>query len=102
MLKTNVGLNSLAANPLALAIMAFIRANDRNLLLHRFELYKLVTRTVLDTWNQESGRHAFSGAELSLVEDVLGRCGDRLQADDGVLSGYDVEMIVRQTMAESY
>lgn len=102
MLKTNGDLNSLAANPLALAIMAFIQANGRNLLLHRFELYKMLTRTLLDTWNQESGRHAFSGAELSLVEDVLGRCGDRLQADDGVLSGYDVESIARQAMAESY
>ena len=101
-LKTSPGFKRLATNPLALTIMAFIQANGRDLLRYRFDLYKLVTYTLLDTWNQESGRKMFPGEEIPLVEDLLGRFANRLQNDDGILSGYDVEMITRQTMAEFY
>jgi hypothetical protein len=96
------GLKRLAANPLALTMMAFIQANDKDLLRYRFDLYKLVTRTLLDTWNQGSGRKIFSAEEISLVEDALGRFADCLQRDEGLLSSYDVELIARQALAEFY
>lgn len=44
----------------------------------------------------------FSGEEISLVEDLLGRFADRLQNDHGFLSANEVEIITRQTMPEFY
>jgi hypothetical protein len=101
-LKTHPGLKDFAVSPLALTQMAFMQMNGRDVLQHRFDLYQVVTRTLLDTWNRESGRKMFSEEELSLVEDVLGRFADRLQNDDGLLSTYDIEMITRQAMADFY
>jgi hypothetical protein len=76
--------------------MALMQMNGRDILQHRFELYQSMARTLLDTWNRESGRKTFSGEELSLVEDVLGRFAERLQSDDGLLTGSDIEMISNQ------
>ena len=101
-LKTHPGLKDLAVSPLALTLMAFMQMNGRDVLQHRFDLYQVVTRTLLDTWNRESGRKMFSEEELSLVEDVLGRFADRLQNDDGLLSTYDIEIITRQAIADFY
>ena len=101
-LKTHPGLKHLAANPLALTIIAFFQTRNRELLSHRFNLYQVVTRTLLDTWNRESGRKMFSEAQVQLVENLLGRFAEHLQNDDSMLGRYDVEMITRQTMAEFY
>jgi NACHT domain-containing protein len=101
-LETHPGLKDLAISPLALMLMAFMQMNGRNVLQHRFDLYQAVTRTLLDTWNRESGRKMLSGEELSLVEDLLGRFADRLQNDDGLLTTYDIEIITRQAMADFY
>jgi hypothetical protein len=101
-LKTNPDIKELASNPLALTVMAFFQANGRDLLQYRFDIYKLVTRTLLDSWNQESGRRMFSGEEIAFVEDLLSRFADRLQDDERLLGRYDVEMITQQTIAEFY
>jgi hypothetical protein len=100
LLQTHPGLRDIAASPLALVLMAFMQMNGRDVLQHRFDLYQAVTRTLLDTWNRESGRKMFSGEELSLAKDVLGRFADRLQNEDGLLSTDDVEIITRQAMAD--
>jgi hypothetical protein len=101
-LKTHSGLGSLATNPLTLTIMAFMQANGSNILLQRFDLYQMVTRTLLDSWNRESGRTVFSRDEISLAEDVLSRFAYHLQESDGLLRAYDVAILTRQAMAEFY
>ena len=101
-LKTHSVLQELAVNPLILTLMAFMQMNGQDVLHHRFDLYQAVTRTLLDTWNRESGRKMFSEEELSLVEDVLGRFADRLQNDDVLLSTSEIELITRQAMADFY
>ncbi len=101
-LKTHSGLKELAVSPLVLTLMSFMQLNGRDVLHHRFDLYQAVTRTLLDTWNRESGRKMFSEEELSLVEDLLGRFADRMQNDDVLLSTYDIDIITRQAMADFY
>jgi hypothetical protein len=101
-LEAHRGLKALAVNPLALMMMVFMQMNGRDVLQHRFDLYQAVTRTLLDTWNRESGRTMFSGEELSFVEDVLSRFADRLQNDDGLLTTYDIEIMTRQALADFY
>jgi hypothetical protein len=39
-------------------------ASGRKLPLQRMELYQMIPRTLLDTWNQESGRTMFTDEEL--------------------------------------
>ncbi len=101
-LKTHPGLRDLAVSPLVLTLMAFMQMNGRDVLQHRFDLYQAITRTLLDTWNRESGRKMFSEEELSLVEDLLGRFADRLQNDGGLLSTNEIEIITHQAMADFY
>jgi hypothetical protein len=101
-LKTHPELMELAISPLVLTLMAFMQMNGRDVLRHRFDLYQAVTRTLLDTWNRESGRKMFSEEELALVEDLLGRFAYRLQNDDVLLNTYDIEAITRQTKADFY
>jgi hypothetical protein len=102
LLETHPCLKNLATSPLALMLMAFMQMNGRDVFQRRFELYRAVTRTLLDTWNRESGRKMFSEEELLLVEDLLGRFAERLQKDDSLLITYDMEIITRQAMADFY
>jgi len=89
----------LAANPLALTMMVLLHASGRNLLQHRIELYQMLTRTLLDTWNRESGRRMFSGEEMPLAEQLLGNLAFRLHESGTPISGFDVMMTTRQTLA---
>src|SRR6266571_1655097 len=56
-------------------------------------------RTLLDTWNRESDRRMFSGEEMPLAEQLLGNLAFRLHESGRPLSGFDVVMTTRQTMA---
>jgi hypothetical protein len=102
MLTTHPVLKEFAANPLILTLMVFMQINGQDVFQHRFDLYQVVTRTLLDTWNRESGRKMFSEEEISLVEDVLARFAYHLQNDDVLLSIFDTEIITRQAMADVY
>jgi hypothetical protein len=99
MLRDNADLLQLAANPLALTMMVLLQASGRNLLQHRIELYQMLTRTLLDTWNRESGRRMFSGEEMPLAEQLLGNLAFRLHESGTPISGFDVMMTTRQTLA---
>jgi hypothetical protein len=101
-LKTHAALYDLAVSPLALTPMVFMQMNGRDILQHRFYLYQAVARTLLDTWNRESGRKMFSEDELSLVDDLLARFAYRLQNADVLLTTYDVDIITRQSIADFY
>jgi hypothetical protein len=102
LIKTHRGLRDLAVNPLALTMMAFMQLNNRDVLQHRFDLYQAITRTLLDTWNRESGRKMLTEEELSLVEDLLSRFANRLLNDAVLLRTHETVMITRQAMADFY
>lgn len=99
MLKDNADLIQLATNPMALTMMVLLHASGRNLLQHHIELCQMLTRTLLDTWNRESGRRMFSGEEMPLAEQLLGNLAFRLHESGTPLSGFDVVMTTRQTLA---
>ncbi|GAC1635390.1 MAG: hypothetical protein NVS4B11_37610 [Ktedonobacteraceae bacterium] len=101
-LKANLSLRRLASNPLTLMMMAFLQANGKDLLLSRFDLYQMITRTLLDTWNRESGRKMFSEEEMLLVETLLCHLADRLQNSNELLTRYDIEITTRKTMSMFY
>ncbi len=102
MLQSSPGLRQLASNPLALTMMAILQASGRTLPAHRLELCQMLTRTLLDTWNQESGRAMFSAGELPLAELLLSTFAYRLHTHAPALSASEVIAITRQTMAEYY
>lgn len=98
-LKDNADLLQLATNPMALTMMVLLHASGRNLLQHHIELCQMLTRTLFDTWNRESGRRMFSGEEMPLAEQLLGNLAFRLHESGTPLSRFDVVMTTRQTMA---
>src|SRR5258708_21385639 len=100
MLQSSPGLRQLASNPLALTMMALLQASGRTLPAHRLELCQMLTRTLLDTWNQESGRAMFADGELPLAELLLSTFAYRLHTHAPALSASEVIAITRQTMAE--
>jgi hypothetical protein len=57
---------------------------------------------LLDTWNRESGRKAFSREEILLAEKVLSHFAYHLQVNNGILTANDVEMITLQAMTRFY
>jgi hypothetical protein len=99
MLKEHTDLMQLATNPLALTMMVLLHASGRDLLQHHIELCQMLTRTLLDTWNRESGRRMFSGEEMPLAEQLLGNLAFRLHESGVPLSRFDVMMTTRQTLA---
>jgi len=102
MLQGNAGLRQLASNPLALTMMAILQASGRTLPAHQLELYHMLTWTLLDTWNQESGRAMFSAGELPLARLLLSNFAYRLQAYAPAITASEVNAITRQAMAEFY
>ncbi len=99
LLKDNDDLMQLAANPMALTMIVLLHLGGRNLLQHRFELCQMFTRTLLDTWNRESGHKMFSGEEMPLAEQLLCNLAIRLQESGTLLSKFDVMTTTRQTLA---
>jgi hypothetical protein len=101
-IRSNRSLMRLASNPMALIMMVILRASGRELPLQRIELYQMITKTLLDTWNRESGRKTFTGDELLLAEQLLSNLAYQLQGSDGMLTAYDVMAVTRQTLASFY
>lgn len=101
-IRSNPSLMRLAINPMTLTMMVLLRASGRKLPLQRMELYQMITRTLLDTWNRESRRKMFTGEELLLAEQLLSNLAYQLQGSDSMLTAYDVAIITRQTLATFY
>jgi hypothetical protein len=99
-LKHNPRIKRLAANPLMLTILALVQRSNKQLPQRRIELYDIVTRTLLDTWNKESGRMFFTGDDISLAEHLLCELAYRLHTSDPLLSRAEVEEITRKVIAE--
>jgi hypothetical protein len=101
-IRSNQSLMRLAVNPMALAMMVILRASGSELPLQRIELYQMITRTLLDTWNRESGRKKLTKDELPLAEQLLSNLAYQLQGSDGLLTAYQVEAVTRQTLSTFY
>ena len=99
-LKSCSGLMSLAVNPLALTFMTLLHMSGWNLHSQRMELYQMVVRTLLDTWNQESGHTMFSGEEMPQVERLLSMLAYHQQEQAIPLTTDEVMMVAHQVMAE--
>lgn len=99
-LQSSQSLRRLASNPLALTAMALFQCSGKSLPAHRLELCEILTQTLLDSWNQESGRAMFSSRELPLVGRLLSEFAYHLHTYGPVLSASEVIAITRQTMAE--
>ncbi len=96
--KLNPALKNLARNPLMLTLLASLRRGSRGPLPHhRVELYKIVTKTLLDTWNQ---RDESERIDVALAEYVLGALAERLQRSNRILTEHEVKEITRRSMAE--
>jgi hypothetical protein len=80
-------------------MMVLLHVSGRDLLQHHLELCQMLTRTLLDTWNRESGRRMFSVEEMTLAEQLLGNLAFRLHESGTPLSRFDVMLTTRQTMA---
>jgi hypothetical protein len=101
-LTNNPNLSQLASTPMTLTMMVILQASGRKLPLQRMELYQMITQTLLDTWNRESGGTMFTGEEVPLAEQLLSNLAYQLQESDGMLTAYDVAMATRQTLAAFY
>jgi len=97
--ENSAGLKHLAVNPLMLTILALIQRSGNALPHRRIDLYKIVTRTMLDNWNQGSGRIVI---EAELAEAVLSELGYRLQCGDPVLTEQQVSELVQAKTTEFY
>lgn len=100
--QTNLSLRRLARSPLALTMMTFLQANGKDILLSRFDLYRMITQTLLDSWNRKSGRKMFSEEEMPLIETLLCHLANRLQNSNELLTRDDVETTTRKAMAMFY
>lgn len=101
-LRSNPNLRQLVSNPMALTMIVILQASGRKLPLQRMELYQMITRTLLDTWNRESERTMFTGEELPLAEQLLSNLAYQLQEGDGMLTADDVSMTTCQILAAFY
>ena len=98
--SSNSGLMSLSVSPATLTMMAVLQASGRDILRYRMELYEMVIRTHLDTWNRESGRKMFSERELPLAEQILSSLAYHLQVKNAPLTKDEVIVTTRQITAD--
>ncbi len=98
-LKSSPGIRRLAVNPLMLTILALIQRNGKTLPHRRVDLYQIVTRTLLDNWNQGTGREALN---VNLAEQTLSDLAYHIHCSDHLCTEQDVKNIVRRSMSEFY
>ncbi len=88
----------MAVNPLMLTMLTLIQRSKGNLPQRRVALYQIVTRTLLATWNKESGRNYIE--EVSLVEHILSDLAFQLHSTDLFLTEQSIKTIVGQAVTE--
>ncbi len=98
----NPGIKNLAINPLMLTLLALLQQSGRTLPHRRIELYQIVTRTLLDNWNQQTGRRAFPPDEIALAEEMLNCLAYEMHSSDLLLTEAKVKEIACQTMTAFY
>ncbi len=100
--QSSIGIRQLAVNPLMLTILVLLQRSEKTLPHHRIDLYQIVTRTLIDNWNQDTGRKVFLTDEIPLAEDMLGRLAFKLHSSDFLLTETTVKEIARQVMTDFY
>jgi hypothetical protein len=100
-LQKNPNIKRLAVNPLMLTIMALIQRQGIPLPRRRIDLYRVVTRTLLESWNRDSLHPAIPRDEIQLAEIMLSNLAYRLHTVS-VLGQEEASEIARQTMAGFY
>jgi predicted NACHT family NTPase len=99
-LEHNPGVKRLAVNPLMLTILALVQRSGKVLPQRRIDLYRVVTHTLLDNWNQGSGRQMLT--DVKLAEHTLSNLAYHLHSSDRLMTEREVKKIVRQSMAAHY
>jgi hypothetical protein len=92
-------INRLATNPLMLSMLALVQRSKGNLPQRRIALYQIITRTLLDSWNKESGRNYIE--EVSLSEHILSNLAYELHGTDLFLTEQSIKTIVNLTVQET-
>lgn len=98
-IKSSPGIRRLAVNPLMLTILSLIQRNGKTLPHRRIDLYQIVTRTLLDNWNQGTGREALN---IKLAEQTLSALAYHIHRSDRLSTERDVKNIVRHSMTKFY
>ncbi|MBA2393924.1 MAG: hypothetical protein H0V70_14415, partial [Ktedonobacteraceae bacterium] len=101
-LQHNPGIKRLAVNPLMLTILALIQRSGKTLPHRRIELYQIVTRTLLDNWNQEKGRRVFPTEEIPLAENMLSYLAYEMHSNDRLLTEAKVKEISGKAMEDFF
>jgi hypothetical protein len=101
-LHNNPGIKRLAVNPLMLTILALIQKSGTTLPHRRIDLYEVVTRTLLDNWNQETGRKVLPGGEIQLAERLLSSLAYQMHRRDPLITEREVKQITCQVMGDFY
>lgn len=96
-IKNNPGVKRLAVNPFMLTILALIQRSGQTLPHQRIELYQTITRTLLDSWNEEKGIKIFSSPEeIDRAEQLLGSLAYHLHSSGRLLTKVQVKEIISQ------
>ncbi len=88
----------LAVNPLLLTMLALVQRSKGDLPQRRIALYQIVTRTLLTTWNKESGRNYIE--EISLTERILSDLAFQLHGTVLFLTEQAIKTVVSRAVRE--
>jgi NACHT domain len=88
----------LAVNPLLLTMLALVQRSKGDLPQRRIALYQIVTRTLLTTWNKESGRNYIE--EISLAERILSDLAFQLHGTVLFLTEQAIKTVVSRAVRE--
>src|SRR5262249_50278967 len=92
-LDNNPSIKRLALNPLMLTILALIQKSGKTLPHRRIDLYEVVTRTLLDNWNQQTGRKMLPSGEIPLAERLLSNLAYTMHTRDPLLTESEVKRV---------
>ncbi len=101
-LQNNPNIKRLAVNPLMLTILALVQRQNIPLPRRRIDLYRVVTRTLLESWNRDSLHPVIPREEIQLAEIMLSNLAYHLHTAPIILNQEEVFTIARKTMAEFY
>ncbi len=83
-----------------LTILALVQRSGKTLPQRRIDLYQVVTRTLLDNWNQGCGRKVLD--DVKLADHTLSNLAYHLHSSDRLMTEREVKRIIRQSMAVHY
>ncbi len=100
-LDKNPNIKRLAVSPLMLTILALIHRQGIPLPQRRVDLYRVVTRTLLESWNRDNLHPVIPREEIQLAEIMLSNLAYRLHTTP-VLNREEAITIAHETMFKFY